>query len=99
MVVPSGSNWLHEVKHEGYQLMARRDPVGVRPADPAGNDWSNRFPLVVEAVDHLKVRPCLIDGRWCAAMRGAWQSLDTPSAAERGPRVPVRLRPTRDGRP
>jgi bifunctional non-homologous end joining protein LigD len=27
---PSGSNWLHEIKHDGYRLMARRDPVGIR---------------------------------------------------------------------
>jgi ATP-dependent DNA ligase len=27
-----------------------------------GNDWSDRFPLVVEAVNHLKVQSCLIDG-------------------------------------
>jgi hypothetical protein len=27
-----------------------------------GNDWTTRFPLVVEAVNHLKVRSCLIDG-------------------------------------
>jgi hypothetical protein len=27
-----------------------------------GDDWSARFPLVVEAVNHLKVRFCLIDG-------------------------------------
>ena len=42
---PTGSNWIHEIKHDGYRLMARRDPVGIRPADPPrGNDWSNRFP-------------------------------------------------------
>jgi bifunctional non-homologous end joining protein LigD len=28
---PSGSNWIHEIKHDG-RLMARRDPVGIRPA-------------------------------------------------------------------
>ena len=27
-----------------------------------GNDWTQRYPLVVEAVNHLKVRSCLIDG-------------------------------------
>jgi bifunctional non-homologous end joining protein LigD len=42
--------------------MARRDPVGIRLITRRGNDWSERFPLVVEAVNHLKVRSCLIDG-------------------------------------
>ena len=59
---PSGSNWIHEIKHDGYRLMARRDPIGIRLITRRGNDWSDRFPLVVEAVNHLKVRSCLIDG-------------------------------------
>jgi bifunctional non-homologous end joining protein LigD len=47
---PSGSNWIHEIKHDGYRLMARRDPVGIRLITRRGNDWTTRFPLVVEAV-------------------------------------------------
>ena len=68
---PSGSNWIHEIKHDGYRLMARRDPVGIRLITRRGNDWSNRFPLVVEGVNHLKVRSCLIDGEVvCCDERG-----------------------------
>jgi hypothetical protein len=54
--LPSGSNWIHEIKHDGYRLMARRDSVGLRLITRRGNDWSVRFPLVVEAMNHLKVR-------------------------------------------
>ena len=51
--------------------MARRDPVGIRLITRRGNDWSDRFPLVVEAVNHLKVRSCLIDGEVvCCDERG-----------------------------
>jgi bifunctional non-homologous end joining protein LigD len=68
---PSGSNWIHEIKHDGYRLMARRDPVGIRLITRKGNDWTTRFPLVVEAVNHLKVRSCLIDGEAvCCDERG-----------------------------
>src|SRR5262245_34797183 len=42
--------------------MARRDPVGIRLLTRNGYDWSPRYPLIVEAVNHLKVRSCLIDG-------------------------------------
>src|SRR6478609_8769523 len=59
---PSGSNWIHEIKHDGFRLMARRDPVGIRLITRKGNDWTTRYPLVLEAVNHLKVRSCLIDG-------------------------------------
>jgi ATP-dependent DNA ligase len=59
---PTGSNWIHEIKHDGFRLMARRYPVGIRLITRRGNDWTTRYPLVAEAVNHLKVRSCLIDG-------------------------------------
>ena len=58
----SGAKWIHEIKHDGYRLMARRDPIGIRLLTRNGHDWAPRYPLVVEAVNHLKVRSCLIDG-------------------------------------
>ena len=68
---PSGSNWIHEIKHDGFRLMARRDPVGIRLITRGGHDWSARYPLVVEAVNHLEVRSCLIDGEVvCCDERG-----------------------------
>src|SRR5215472_7189877 len=59
---PSGPDWIHEIKHDGYRLMARRDPTGTRLLTRNGHDWAPRYPLIVEAVDRLKVRSCLIDG-------------------------------------
>ena len=43
---PSGSKWIHEIKHDGYRLMARRDPVGIRLITRRGNDWTERYPLI-----------------------------------------------------
>jgi hypothetical protein len=59
---PSGTNWIHEIKHDGYRLMARRDSVGIRLLSRNGHDLAARYPPVVEAVNHLKVRSCLIEG-------------------------------------
>jgi|SRR4051794_20421551 bifunctional non-homologous end joining protein LigD len=59
---PSGSSWIHEIKHDGYWLMARRDSVGIRLLTRNGYDWAPRYPLLQEAVNHLKVRSCVIDG-------------------------------------
>ena len=51
--------------------MARRDPVGIRLITRRGNDWTQRYPLVVGAVNHLKVRSCLVDGEVvCCDERG-----------------------------
>jgi hypothetical protein len=46
---PSGPDWIHEIKHDGYRLMARRDPVSIRLLTRHGHDWTTRFPLIVEA--------------------------------------------------
>jgi len=47
---PSGPDWVHEIKHDGYRLMARRNAAGVRLLTRNGHDWSSRFPLIVAAV-------------------------------------------------
>ena len=59
---PSGTGWLHEIKHDGFRILARRDSAGVRLITRAGNDFSSRFPFIAMAVGKLPVRSCLIDG-------------------------------------
>ena len=59
---PSGAGWLHEIKHDGFRILARRDSTGVRLITRAGNDFSSRFPFIAMAVGKLPVRSCLIDG-------------------------------------
>jgi ATP-dependent DNA ligase len=59
---PSGPEWLHEIKHDGFRILARRDAKGVRLYTRHGHDFSKRYPLVVAAVATLPVRSCLIDG-------------------------------------
>jgi bifunctional non-homologous end joining protein LigD len=61
-VPPSGPGWLHEIKHDGFRILARRDGAGVRLITRAGNDFSSRFPFIAMAVGKLPVRSCLIDG-------------------------------------
>jgi ATP-dependent DNA ligase len=59
---PTSPGWLHEIKHDGYRLMARRDAAGIRLLTRNGHDWAHRFPLVAAAAGALQVRSCLIDG-------------------------------------
>jgi ATP-dependent DNA ligase len=40
---PSGPDWLHEIKHDGFRILARRDAKGVRLYTRNGNDFSKRF--------------------------------------------------------
>jgi ATP-dependent DNA ligase len=59
---PDGPGWLHEIKHDGFRIMARRDSRGVRLFTRNGYDFADRFPLVVQAISGLPARSCLIDG-------------------------------------
>jgi ATP-dependent DNA ligase len=59
---PSGAGWLHEIKHDGFRMMARRRGVGGRLLTRNGNDWTDLYPSVAGAIYALKVKSCLIDG-------------------------------------
>jgi bifunctional non-homologous end joining protein LigD len=61
-VPPSGPGWLHEIKHDGFRILARRNGAGVQLITRAGNDFSRRFPFIAMAVKSLPVRSSLIDG-------------------------------------
>src|SRR5262249_56793915 len=50
---PSGPGWIHEIKHDGFRILARRDSAGVRLITRAGNDFSSRFPFIAMAVGKL----------------------------------------------
>jgi bifunctional non-homologous end joining protein LigD len=58
----SGLGWIHEIKHDGFRILARKDAAGVRLITRAGNDFSSRFPFIAIAVSNLPVRSCVIDG-------------------------------------
>jgi bifunctional non-homologous end joining protein LigD len=59
---PAGPEWIHEIKHDGFRIMARRDGTGVRLVSRNGHDFTSRFPLVVAAVTSLPAHSFLIDG-------------------------------------
>ncbi len=59
---PSGPGWIHEIKHDGFRIIARRDSLGVRLITRNGHDFSARFPAAAAAIGALSVRSCVIDG-------------------------------------
>ena len=59
---PSGTEWVHEVKHDGIRLIARKTENGVRLYSGAANDLTQRFPVIAEAVARLRATSCIIDG-------------------------------------
>ena len=60
--LPSGSQWFHEIKHDGFRIIARTTGAQVRLYSRPGNDLTHRFPLIAETLARLRSRSCIIDG-------------------------------------
>ena len=82
---PSEPFWLHEIKHDGFRIIARKDSRGVRLYDRVGDDLSQRFPLVVEAMALLP--SCTIDGEVVACDDSGVPSFDLLRRGQRDDRA------------
>jgi bifunctional non-homologous end joining protein LigD len=74
--LPSGDGWLHEIKHDGFRIIARKDGEQVRLYSRPGNDLTHRFPLIVDALSRLRSRSCIIDGEAVACDDNGVASFD-----------------------
>jgi len=56
----AGSGWLHEIKHDGFRMLVRREATRVRLFTRNGYDWIERFPLIAQAALTLRLAspPC-----------------------------------------
>jgi ATP-dependent DNA ligase len=66
---PSGPDWVHEIKHDGYRLIVRRDGKAVRPFTRRGHDWTDRYPAIAAAAAKLRAKSFTMDGE--AVVAGA----------------------------
>jgi ATP-dependent DNA ligase len=73
---PSGPLWLHEIKHDGFRVIARKQGEQVRLYSRPGNDLTARFPLIVEAMARLRSRSCVVDGEAVACDDSGMPSFD-----------------------
>src|SRR5215470_8454678 len=75
-VPSSGDLWLHEIKHDGFRVIARKTGKRVKLYSRPGNDLTSRFPLIVEALAKLRSRSCIIDGEAVACGEDGIASFD-----------------------
>src|SRR5438445_3588498 len=59
---PSGDEWLHELKFDGYRMLCRIDRGRVTVWSRNGKDWTEKFQNVVQAVKSLKTTSAILDG-------------------------------------
>jgi bifunctional non-homologous end joining protein LigD len=59
---PSGKNWVHEIKYDGYRILAWVNGQSVRLVTRNGKDWTARFPGIAEALGGLGLEGSVLDG-------------------------------------
>jgi len=60
--VPSGPNWIHEIKYDGYRARLVRAGDRVRLESKAGLDWTWRYPFITETARKMCQAHFAIDG-------------------------------------
>jgi ATP-dependent DNA ligase len=60
--VPTGPDWIHEIKYDGYRLLVIRYGARVRLLSRSGLDWTKRFPWIAEAALQNRQTRFVIDG-------------------------------------
>ena len=73
---PSGELWVHEIKHDGFRVIARKGGAHVRLYSRPGNDLTDRFPLIVEALGGLRSQSVILDGEAVACDDNGFPSFD-----------------------
>jgi hypothetical protein len=67
---------VHEIKHDGFRIIARKDGTRVRLYTRNGRDFAHRFRLIVDAIAGLRSRSCIIDGEAVACGADGVPSFD-----------------------
>jgi DNA ligase D-like protein (predicted ligase) len=65
---PEGSNWLHEIKFDGYRMHARLDAGKAQILTRRGNDWTDKYPAIANAIAGLPARNAYLDGELCGLL-------------------------------
>src|ERR1700704_3010070 len=65
---PDGPDWLHELKLDGYRMHARLDAGRVNILTRRGNDWTEKYPAVAEAIARLPAHNAYLDGELCGVL-------------------------------
>jgi ATP-dependent DNA ligase len=70
-----GDRWAHEIKHDGYRIQIHVTSAGVKLYTMTGYDWTDRYPLIVEAAAKIK-GTAIIDAEAVVAHRDGFTDVE-----------------------
>lgn len=59
---PEGDDWLHEIKFDGYRMVARIDKGRARMLTRNHNDWTAKLSSLAKALEELPIEQAVLDG-------------------------------------
>src|SRR4029077_11548693 len=62
---PSGAQWVHEIKLDGYRMAARIDKGRGQLLTRTGLDWTAKYPSAIAALANRNVKTAYLDGELC----------------------------------
>ncbi len=84
---PEGDKWIHELKFDGYRLLAFVKNGAVHLITRGNKDWTDKFKPIADALNRLAVDAAIFDGEVCAvrddgrtdfqALQNAFKEKDT----------------------
>ena len=83
---PSGPQWLHEIKLDGFRMSARIERGPVRLLTRTGLDWSDKYPNVIAALEKVRAKTAYLDGELCGVGDDGLPSFSQTQAASDGER-------------
>src|SRR5271167_2112866 len=83
---PSGPQWLHEIKLDGFRMAARIDNGRVQLLTRTGLDWTNKYLSAIAALANVRVKTAYIDGELCGVDEAGMPSFAQTQAATDGER-------------
>ena len=81
--VPSGPQWAYEIKHDGFRFICWRAGDRVRVFSRQGIDWTDRVPLIADALQALRVKSVIVDGEGVVCRSDGVSDFDLLQAGSR----------------
>src|ERR1700691_724423 len=83
---PSGPQWVHEIKLDGFRMAARIDNGRVQLLTRTGLDWTDKYPSAIAALANVNVKTAYLDGELCGVDDAGLPSFAHTQAATDGER-------------
>jgi DNA ligase D-like protein (predicted ligase) len=83
---PSGPQWLHEIKLDGFRMSGRIEGGRAQLLTRTGLDWSDKYPSVIAVLANVRAKSAYLDGELCGVGDNGLPSFSRTQAASDGER-------------